>query len=88
MSWSGPTSRIVLAIEPKFLAGVVDETAHLLNVELRPTLTFEDQHIIGVMRALRADLEDGVTGWSALWPIIGCGTLSLLDSPIRGSECA
>jgi len=59
MSWSGPTSRIVLAVEPDFLAGVVDETAHLLNVELRPTWTFEDQHIIGVMRALHADLEDG-----------------------------
>jgi AraC family transcriptional regulator len=59
MSWSGPTSRIVLAIEPEFLAGVVDETTHLLNVELRPTWTFEDQHIIGVMRALHADLEDG-----------------------------
>ena len=47
------------AIEPDFLAGVIDETAHLLNVELRPTWTFEDQHIIGVMRALHADLEDG-----------------------------
>jgi hypothetical protein len=44
MSWSGPTSRIVLAIKPDFVAGVLDETAHLLNVEVRPTWTFEDQH--------------------------------------------
>ena len=59
MSWSGPTSRIVLTIEPRSLAKILDETAHLADVELRPSWTFQDRHIIAILRALHADLEDG-----------------------------
>ena len=59
MSWSGPTSRIVLAIEPRSLARTLDETAHLADIELTPSWTFQDRHIVAILRALHADLEDG-----------------------------
>jgi AraC family transcriptional regulator len=59
MSWSGPTSRIVLSIEPRSLATTLDETAHLADVELRASWTFQDRHITAILRALHADLEDG-----------------------------
>lgn len=58
-SWSGPSSRIVLVMEPRFLAGTLDETAHMGDVELRPNWNFQDRHIDAILRALRADLEDG-----------------------------
>jgi len=59
MKWSGPTNRIVLVMEPRFLARAFDETAHLANVELRADWTFQDRHITALMRTLHADLEDG-----------------------------
>ena len=58
-SWSGASSRIVLVMEPRFLARTLDETAHMGDVELRPNWNFEDRHIVGILRALHADLEDG-----------------------------
>jgi AraC family transcriptional regulator len=58
-SWSGPSSRIVLVMEPRFLAGMLDETAHMGDVELRQNWNFQDRHIVGILRALHADLEDG-----------------------------
>jgi AraC family transcriptional regulator len=58
-SWSGPNSRILLVMEPRFLAGALDETAHLADVELRPNWSFQDRHVVGILRALHADLEDG-----------------------------
>jgi len=59
LSWSGPTSRIVTAIEPQFLARAFEESAHLPDVELREIWTLQDRHIQALMRALLADLEDG-----------------------------
>lgn len=59
MAWSGPTNRIVLVMEPRFLARALDETAHLADVELTAHWTLQDRHIASVMRALHADLEDG-----------------------------
>ena len=46
-------------MEPRFLAGTLDETAHMGDVELRPNWNFQDRHIVGILRALHADLEDG-----------------------------
>jgi hypothetical protein len=73
MSCSGPTRRMVPAIEPEFLAGVVDETAHLVDVKLRPTWTVEDRHIIGVMRGSACGPRSGITGGSSRWPVVGGG---------------
>ena len=58
-TWSGASSRIVLVMEPRFLAGTLDETAHMGDIELRPNWNFQDRHIVGILRALHADLEDG-----------------------------
>lgn len=58
-TWSGPSSRIVLVMEPRFLARALDETAHLCDVELIPNWTFQDRHVEAILRALHADLEDG-----------------------------
>ena len=58
-SWSALSSRILLVMEPRFLAGVLDETAHLADVELKTSWSFQDRHIVTVLRALHADLEDG-----------------------------
>src|SRR5258708_34461830 len=57
-TWSGPNSRILLVMEPRFLAGVLDETAHLADVDLRPNFSFQDRHIVAILRALHADLQD------------------------------
>jgi AraC family transcriptional regulator len=59
MSYSGPTNRIILVMEPTFLARRLDETAHLSEVELKTIWTFQDRHIVTLIRALQADLEDG-----------------------------
>jgi len=55
-TWSGPNSRILLVMEPRFLAGALDETTHLADVELRPNWSFQDRHIVAILRALHADL--------------------------------
>jgi AraC family transcriptional regulator len=45
-------------MEPRFLARALDETAHLADVELTTNWTFQDRHIVTLMCALQADLED------------------------------
>jgi AraC family transcriptional regulator len=57
--WSGPSTRIVLVMEPRFLARSLEETAHLNDVELLTQLTLRDRHLQSLMLALHADLEDG-----------------------------
>jgi AraC family transcriptional regulator len=59
LSWSGPTHRIVVVLEPRFLARALDETAHLADIELTRHWTLQDRHIASLMLALHADLEDG-----------------------------
>jgi AraC family transcriptional regulator len=59
MTWSGPTNRIVVVMEPRFLARALEETAHLADVELTAHWTLQDRHVTSLMRALHADLEDG-----------------------------
>lgn len=59
LSWSDASSRIVVVLEPDFLAKSLDETAHLPDVELKPHWELHDRHIASLMLALHADLEDG-----------------------------
>lgn len=58
-SWSAPSSRIIMAIQPHFIAGILDETAHLPDIEVHSNWSFEDRHIETILRALYADLKDG-----------------------------
>ena len=59
VAWMHQSSRVVLAIDPNFLAQSVEETAHLGDVELTPRWELKDRHIAALMMALCADLEDG-----------------------------
>jgi AraC family transcriptional regulator len=57
-SWSDPTSRIIVGIEPKFLARSTEETSTFDDVELETHWSLRDRHIAGLMLALQADLQD------------------------------
>ena len=56
---SGRTDQTMLVIAPNFLAGTLEETAHLDDIELTTHWDLRDRHILSVMLALHADLEDG-----------------------------
>jgi hypothetical protein len=75
VAWMHQSSRVMLAIDPKFLAQSVEETAHLEDVALTPDWELKDRHIAALMMALRADLEDGsrrgpsmARCWPRRWP--------------------
>jgi AraC family transcriptional regulator len=59
LTWSGPTTRIILVMEPRFLARSLEDTAHLKDVELTTHWNLRDRHIQSLLLALHADLEDG-----------------------------
>ena len=59
VAWRRQSSRVLLAIDPRFLAESIEETAHLGNIELTPHWELKDRHIATLMMALHADLEDG-----------------------------
>jgi AraC family transcriptional regulator len=59
LTWSGPTTRIILIMEPRFLARSLEHTAHLKDMELTTHWNLRDRHIQSLMLALHADLEDG-----------------------------
>lgn len=59
LTWSGTTSRIVLVMEPRFLARSMEQTAHLHDLELIPQWNLRDRHIQSLILALHADLQDG-----------------------------
>ena len=59
LTWTGASTRIVLVMEPRFLARSTERTAHLDNVELATHWNLRDRHIEALILALHADLEDG-----------------------------
>lgn len=59
LTWSGPSTRIVLVMEPRFLARSLEDTAHLEDVELIMHWNLRDRHIQSLILALHADLQDG-----------------------------
>src|SRR3569833_957673 len=59
LTWSRPSTRIVLVMEPRFLARSLEETAHLDDVELNIHWNLRDRHIQSLKLALHADLQDG-----------------------------
>jgi AraC family transcriptional regulator len=67
LTWSGPTTRIIVVMEPRFLSRSFEDTAHLESVELATHWNLRDRHIQSLMLALHADLEDG----SPAGPIYG-----------------
>jgi AraC family transcriptional regulator len=59
LTWSGPTTRIVLVMEPGFLSRSLENTAHLDEINLTTHWNLRDRHIQSLMLAMHADLEDG-----------------------------
>ena len=59
LTWSAPSTRIVVVMEPGFLSRSLENTAHLDELELTTHWNLRDRHIQAVMLAMHADLEDG-----------------------------
>ena len=59
LTWSGPTTRIILVMEPRFLARSLEHTARRGDLQLTTHWNLHDRHIQSLMLALYADLEDG-----------------------------
>src|SRR6267143_5252347 len=59
INWRGPTQRIVVAIHPRLLTNLLDETAHESDVELTERWDLIDEHISALLVEMAADLEDG-----------------------------
>src|ERR1700734_69642 len=59
LTWSGPTTRIILVMEQGFLSRSLENTAHLDEIDLTTHWNLRDRHIQSLMLALHADLEDG-----------------------------
>jgi AraC family transcriptional regulator len=56
---SGRTDQTMLVMASDFLARALDETSHLADIELITHWNLRDRHIVSLMLALHADLEDG-----------------------------
>ena len=56
---SGRSDQTMLVMAPHFLAEALEETAHLADIELITHWNLQDRHIVSLMLALHADLEDG-----------------------------
>ena len=59
LTWSGPTTRIVLVMEQGFLSRSLESTAHLDEIDLTTHWNLRDRHIRSLMMTMHADLEDG-----------------------------
>jgi AraC family transcriptional regulator len=57
--WSDTSSRVIVTLEPAFLAQATDDTAHKPDVELQERWGLKDPHIAAVLMALHADAKDG-----------------------------
>ncbi len=59
LTWSGPTTRVVVVMAPGFLARSFEDTTDLNEIDLVTHWNLRDRHIQAVMLAMYGDLEDG-----------------------------
>jgi AraC family transcriptional regulator len=59
VNWAGPTHRIAVAINPRLLTHVLEETAHESDIELTEHWDLIDRHISALLVEMSADLEEG-----------------------------
>jgi len=59
ISWSGPTHRIAVTLQPRLLASALDETAHEREIELIECWNLTDPNIMSVLVAMKTDLDAG-----------------------------
>jgi AraC family transcriptional regulator len=88
LTWSGPTTRIIVVIEPWFLARSLETTAHLKDVDLTTHWNLCDHHIQSLMLALHADLEDGSPGGPLYGESLGLALSAYLISRYSVRDCA
>ncbi|MGA7521724.1 MAG: AraC family transcriptional regulator [Acidobacteriaceae bacterium] len=88
LTWSGPTTRIVLVMEPRFLARSFEDTAHLQDVELTTHWNLHDRHIQSLMLAMHADLEDGSPAGPLYGESLGLALATYLVHRYSVRDCA
>ena len=59
LRWETPIRRIAVAIHPSLLVNALEQTAHESNIELIEHWNLMDRHIMAVLLAMSADLEEG-----------------------------
>lgn len=59
VNWAGPTHRVAVAINPRLLTSVLEETAHERDIELTEHWNLIDRHISALLVEMTADLEEG-----------------------------
>jgi AraC family transcriptional regulator len=59
VNWAGPTHRIAVAINPRLLTHVLEETAHESDIELTEHWDLIDPHISALLAEMTADLQEG-----------------------------
>lgn len=71
LAWRGRSQRILVTLEPRLLTGALEQTAHLDDLELQTHWQLEDGHLLSLILALRADLEDGSPAGSLFGESLG-----------------
>jgi AraC family transcriptional regulator len=59
LAWKARSDRVLVTLEPRLLTGALEQTAHLDDLELQTHWQLEDRHLLSLIQALRADVEDG-----------------------------
>jgi len=57
--WAGPTHRIAAAVHPSVLAGALEETSGVHDIELTENWNVTDRNIMALLIAMTTDLEEG-----------------------------
>jgi len=88
LTWSGPSTRIILVLEPRFLSRSLEHTAHLSDVQLITHWNLHDRHIQSLMLALYADLEDGSPAGPLYGESLGLALSTYLVRRYSARQCA
>jgi AraC family transcriptional regulator len=57
--WEAPIHHIAVAVHPSLLINALEQTAHESNIELIEHWDLTDRHVMAVLLAMTADLEEG-----------------------------
>jgi AraC family transcriptional regulator len=58
VNWEGPSDHLVVAVQPRFIAQSLEETAHETEVELTEHWNLVDGHISALLNEMATDLND------------------------------
>jgi AraC family transcriptional regulator len=57
--WKGRSNRVLVTLEPRLLTGALEQTAHRDDLDLETHWRLNDRHLVSLILALQADMEDG-----------------------------